>query len=121
MEVQHLRQSKRTVLGLAVACTSTSVLAAAPYPAEIAFAFGVLSAVGSFFLALIAGGLKIAVLRRFRMDAAWFQYGPRQAWTESQSLVTGRLLRRAYAIVSWLSLAAFGLAVLLLAPRILGR
>jgi hypothetical protein len=121
--MHHVRRAVGAVLALHVACASAAVptKAAASSIAEIAFAFGVLAALASIALALLAGGLKIAILRRFQLDAAWSQYGARQAWRESRVLVAGRLLRQSYAIISWLSLAALCLALLLLAPTILGR
>lgn len=64
---------------------------------------------------LIAGVLKIFVFRRFRMDEKWFQYGARQAWEEHAATFPGRVLRRWYAIFSWVSQAALGVSFLFFA------
>ena len=123
IEMHRLRKLSGAALGLHVACVSAAVpsKAVAPNIAEVALAFGVVAVLASIVLTLVATGLKIAILRRFQLDAAWFRYGARQAWGESRVLASGRLLRRSYALASWISISLLCLALLLMAPTILRR
>lgn len=82
---------------------------------NLAITFGTLTVAASILFSLMAGVLKILVFRRFRMDNVWFRYGPRQAWKEPAASFSGRALRRLYAVLSWLSGAAFFLGMLLFA------
>lgn len=80
---------------------------------NLAIAFGTVAMLACILFSLIAGALKILVFRRFRMDEKWFQYGARQAWEDCAAALPGRILRRSYAIFSWVSQAALGLGLLL--------